>query len=73
MEDCVTEAMFTSFRYIYETEFSVERLKQLKEEGVKLLPVLKSDCTIRAIYNLKKKKSILLIDAVLMAEVRVSV
>ena len=67
VEDCVTEAMFTSFRYIYETEFSVERLKQLKEEGVKLLPVLKSDCTIRAIYNLKKKKSILPIDAVLMA------
>ena len=35
VEDCVTAAMFTSFRYIYETEFSVERLKQLKEEGVK--------------------------------------
>ena len=67
VEDCVTAAMFTSFRYIYETEFSVERLKQLKEEGVKFLPVLKSDCTIRAIYNLKKKKSILPIDAVLMA------
>ena len=45
----------------------MERLKQLKEEGVKLLPALKSDCTIRAIYNLKKKKSILPIDAVLMA------
>ena len=32
-----------------------------------LLPLFKSDCTIRAIYNLKKKKSILPIDAVLMA------
>lgn len=67
VDACVSVAMHTQFRYIYQNEVCVERLKAFKEAGVTLLPVLKSDGTIQTVYNLKKKKSILPLDAVLMA------
>ncbi len=67
LQECLSKAMHTNFHYIYENELCVERLKKLKEAGVTLLPILKSDGTIQTVYNLKKKKSILPLDAVLMA------
>ena len=45
----------------------MERLKELKTNGITLLPILKKDGTIVRVYNLKKKKSVLPLDAVLMA------
>ena len=67
ISDPVSLAMFRHFRFICENEFSVERLKELKKTGISLLPVLKKDGTILTVYNLKKKRSILPLDAVLMA------
>lgn len=67
IEACVSVAMHTQFRYIYQDELCVERLKEFKVSGVSLLPVLHADGTIQTVYNLKKKKSILPLDAVLMA------
>ena len=51
----------------FEETFCVERLKELKTNGITLLPILKKDGTIVRVYNLKKKKSVLPLDAVLMA------
>jgi len=67
ISDKVSDVMFRNFRFVYENELCVERLKELKEARISLLPVLKKDGTILQIYNLKKKKSILPLDAVLMA------
>ena len=63
----VSCAMHRDFRFIYKNDFCVERLKELKATGITLLPVLRQDRTIAEVYNLKKKKSILPLDAVLMA------
>lgn len=63
----VSIAMHQNFRFIYQNDFCVERLKELKATGITLLPVLRQDRTIVEVYNLKKKKSILPLDAVLMA------
>lgn len=63
----VSCAMHRDFRFIYQNDFCVERLKELKATGITLLPVLRQDRTIAEVYNLKKKKSILPLDAVLMA------
>ncbi len=67
ISDKVCDVMFRNFRFVYENELCVERLKELKEARISLLPVLKEDGTILQVYNLKKKKSILPLDAVLMA------
>lgn len=63
----VSCAMHRDFRFIYQNDFCVERLKKLKATGITLLPILRQDRTIAEVYNLKKKKSILPLDAVLMA------
>lgn len=63
----VSCAMHRDFRFIYQNDFCVERLKELKATGITLLPVLRQDRIIAEVYNLKKKKSILPLDAVLMA------
>ena len=63
----VKGVMYKNFHFISEETFCVERLKELKTNGITLLPILKKDGTIVRVYNLKKKKSVLPLDAVLMA------
>lgn len=63
----VKVVMNKNFHFISEDTFCVERLKELKITGITLLPILKKDGTIMKVYNLKKKKSVLPLDAVLMA------
>lgn len=63
----VKGVMNKKFRSLSEEFFCVERLKELKTTGISLLPILRKDGTIVKVYNLKKKKSVLPLDAVLMA------
>ena len=63
----VSVVMNSNFRFVYENAFCVETLKELKATGITLLPILTEDKKIVKVYNLKKKKSILPLDAVLMA------
>lgn len=63
----VSIVMNRNFHFVCVNEFCVERLKELKATGITLLPVLRQDRTIAEVYNLKKKKSVLPLDAVLMA------
>ena len=63
----ISVAMNTNFHFICEDVLCVEKLKELKATGITLLPVLNEDGQIVKVYNLKKKKSILPLDAVLMA------
>lgn len=63
----VKGVMNKNFRSLSEELFCVERLKELKTTGITLLPILRNDGTIMKVYNLKKKKSVLPLDAVLMA------
>lgn len=59
--------MNKNFRFVYENTLCVEKLKELKATGITLLPVLTGDGKIITVYNLKKRKSVLPLDAVLMA------
>lgn len=63
----ISVVMNTDFHFICEDVLCVEKLKELKATGITLLPVLNEDGKIVKVYNLKKKKSILPLDAVLMA------
>lgn len=67
LDSLVSSVMNTKFYYIQEFVVDVATIRSLKEMGIVLLPVLDNHNRICEIYNLKKKKSILPVDAVLMA------
>jgi len=67
LNDSVSIAMHKNFLYINDSKVEVAVIKKYKESDITLLPCLDSDKHIVHIYNLKKKLSILPIDAVLMA------
>ena len=63
----VSAVMNTHFHFVRKDELRVETIKQIKALGIILLPVLKEDDTVMEVYDLQKKKSILPLDAILMA------
>jgi len=66
IDDSIESVMFTNFRAIT-NEVDPKEIREIRRAGVKLVPVLNEDRTIKEIYDLSKLKSILPIDAVLMA------
>lgn len=67
ISDPVFSVMYRNFKYINEKNRSVQYVRELKKLNIELLPCLDSKGRIIGIHNLKKLKSILPIDAVLMA------
>lgn len=63
----VSTAMNRNFHYLEYGNISVDEIKRLKSKKIVLLPYLDCNKHILEIYNLQKHKSILPIDAVLMA------
>ena len=59
--------MHRSFRSVLEGEVDVEFLKACREKHIYIIPVLDASGRLKDIINLKEKKSILPVDAVLMA------
>ena len=66
LDDCVQEAMEKKFHFL-ERKIEVNQVKYLRENQITLVPYLDPEGKITKIYDLKKQKSILPIDAVLMA------
>ncbi len=67
MEATVTKGMYRNFRFIRQKDFSLQQFKNYKEEGINLLPVLDDENKIIGIKDLKKLKSFLPVDVVIMA------
>lgn len=67
ISDPISTVMHTGFKYINDQNRDVSYIKRLKQTNIELLPLLDADGRIIDIYDLKKLKSILPIDAVLMA------
>lgn len=66
--DCpVSMVMNRDFNYLKEGDIDVIFVKGLKKKNITLIPVLDSNKRILEIYDLKKKRSILPVDVVLMA------
>ena len=59
--------MHKNFKYILKTEFDVVHLKAFRNENILFIPILNEEHHIVDVVNLKKYKSHLPIDAVLMA------
>jgi dTDP-glucose pyrophosphorylase len=67
LNDNVSIAINTSFHYIDNEKTDVHKIKELRNSGITLLPLLDEHKKIKCILNLKRFKSILPVDAVLMA------
>ena len=67
LSDLVNSIMHRDFKFIYEFEFDVVHLKRFRDKFILFIPILDKDHHIVDIVNLKKYKSYLPIDAVLMA------
>lgn len=65
--DEVRTIMHTNFKFILESDYDVTRLKEFRDKRVFFIPILNKDYHIVDVLNLKKVKSSLPIDAVLMA------
>lgn len=67
LSDSVSDIMHKEFKYILESKFDVSHLKEFRDKQVLFIPVLDAEHHIVDVINLKKYKSHLPIDAVLMA------
>ncbi len=67
LDRTVEDFMYRSFRSVKESEIDVEFLKNCREKHIFIIPVLDGEGRLKDTINLKEKKSILPVDAVLMA------
>jgi len=63
----VEKAMECNFAYIGPCEKNIQKIRNFRITGIKLLPCIDDTGTLLKVYNLINKKSVLPIDAVLMA------
>jgi len=63
----VEQVMHKTFRFVYPKEKNVQKIREIKTSGIQLLPCIDENGELLAIHNLKVKKSILPLDAILMA------
>lgn len=67
LESNVKKIAHRNFSYLNFDSYDVKQIHAAKEKGIELLPVLNNQMMIVDVVNLKKQKSYLPIDAVLMA------
>ena len=67
LETKIVNIAYKMFSYINENESDIKQIHTAKEKGIELLPILNKSKQLVDVINLKKQKSYLPIDAVLMA------
>lgn len=67
INDNVQKCMYKDFRFILEEDYSIEVFKKYKQLDINIIPILDDDKKIIDIVNLKKRRSAIPIEAVLMA------
>jgi dTDP-glucose pyrophosphorylase len=65
--DSISSVMFRNPRFIKQSDFSLGVIGELKQDGIFLVPVLDDKKQIIRIINLKEKRSVLPLNAILMA------
>lgn len=65
--DTIDKFMLTTFTFLTKGKYEVNKLKLIKEKGLKVIPVLNEDGSLFEIINFNEIKTILPIDSVIMA------
>lgn len=66
LDEAVSKFMSTKFYYIQEG-YSVEHVKNIRNNDIRLLPLLDEEMRILKIYDLQKRKNILPLECIIMA------
>ena len=67
LDTLVERVMNRNFSYIHPEEKNIQKIRDFRLAGIKLLPGIDENGNLLKVFNLKKRKSILPVDAVLMA------
>jgi len=67
VSDKLEKFIFTDFRYLIDGENNFNKLKEFRERKLNIVPLLSKDKKILKLYNFNETKSILPVDAVIMA------
>lgn len=67
IEESVEVFMYRNFKYLQRNKFKIEFIDELKENEIDLIPFINDQFEIEKIIDLTKKKSVLPVDAVIMA------
>ena len=67
LDDSLKDIMNANFKFLQQNNFSLDVVENLKASSVKLIPILDTSFRIKRVINLAAKKSLLPVDAVLMA------
>ena len=67
LKDNISKIVFKDFSFLIESENNFEKLKKFRERLIKAVPLLDKEGHLLKIYNFSEIKSILPIDAVIMA------
>lgn len=67
IKNSVGEFMNTGFKYLKESQFSLEEVERYKEQGVRLLPIVDAQTKIKRLINFTHQLTVLPIDVLIMA------
>mgnify|MGYP002629560575 CR=1 FL=1 len=67
LESKIKDVMSLGFKFLTENDYSPKRIKELKAANILFVPLLASDGTIKEILNLSSLKSMLPLEAIIMA------
>lgn len=67
VQDNISKVMYQKFRYFEEGDLNLEKFNKFKSQGLKLIPMVKSDMTLVKLIDISKKSSLLPVDALIMA------
>lgn len=67
LDDTVSDIMSKNYKYLLKDEFTLNDIKEIKKSSVEFLPVLDQHKRILSIYDLRKLKTVLPVEAFIMA------
>lgn len=67
LSENVESIMFREFQFIVENDLKVNHIPELRKKGIQVVPILSKEGYLLRILNLNKQRSLLPIDAVIMA------
>ena len=67
LSESVEGIMFREFQFIEENDLKVDHIPELRRKGIQVVPILSKEGYLLRILNLNKQRSLLPIDAVIMA------
>ena len=67
LSESVESIMFREFQFIVENDLKVNHIPELRKKGIQVVPILSKEGYLLRILNLNKQRSLLPLDAIIMA------